>query len=137
MAGTGEREARSLLDALERAEAASVPLDLDLTGFDLGNASQRRLSPGWLAAVSNLLMGCFGDLPVRVALPVSHSARIQLLRGAFYVALAQRPGRVEYTTQDDASEVALSSSGGTWAPRRGPVPVLLEEARGTRLAERA
>ena len=135
--GTGEREVRSLLDALRRADAASARLDLDLTGFDLGNASQRRLSPGWLAVVSNLLIGRFGDLPIRVALPVAHSARIQLLRGAFYFALAQRPGPVKYASHDDASAAALSASEGIWAPRRGPVPVLLEEAPGTRLAERA
>ena len=135
--GTGEREVRSLLDALRRADAADAWLDLHLTGFDRGNASQRRLSPGWLAVVSNLLMGCFGDLPIRVALPQAPSARKQLLRGAFYFALAQRPGPVEFASHSDACAQALSASEGIWAPRRGPVPVLLEEAAGTPLAERA
>lgn len=134
---TGEREIRSLLDALCRADAAETPLGLDLTGFDLGNASRRRLSPSWLAVVSNLLMGRFSDLPIRVALPEASSARFQLLRGAFYFALAQRPGPVELASHGDASADALNSSKGIWAPRRGPVPVLLEEAAGTRLAERA
>ena len=135
--GTGEREVRSLLDALRRADAADTQFGLDLTGFDVGNASQRRLSPAWLAVVSNLLMGRFSDLPIRVALPEAPSARKQLLRGAFYFALAQRPGPVEFAAHGDASAQVLSSSKGIWAPRRGPVPVLLEEAAGTRLAERA
>ncbi|WP_419837052.1 hypothetical protein [Candidatus Poriferisodalis sp.] len=136
VAGTGEGEVQSLLAALRRAGAAGTRLRLDLTGFDLGNASRRRLSPAWLAVVSNLLVGRFSDLPIRVALPEAPSARMQLLRGAFYFALAQRRGPVEFASHDDASAKAVSSSEGIWAPRRGPVPVLLEEAAGTRLAER-
>lgn len=135
--GTGESEVQCLLEAFCRADAEGTRLSLDLTGFDRGNASQRRLSPAWLAVVSNLLMGRFSDLPIRVALPEAPSARIQLLRGAFYFALAQRPGPVAFASHDDASAAALNPSRGTWAPRRGPVPVLLEEAAGTRLAERA
>lgn len=134
--GTGEREIQGLLEAFRRADAAGTRLDVDLRGFDRGNASRRRLSPAWLAVVSNLLMGRFSDLPIRVALPQAPSARIQLLRGAFYFALAQRPGPVELASHNYGSVPALNASKGTWAPRRGPVPVLLEEAAGTRLAER-
>ncbi|MDE0136382.1 MAG: hypothetical protein OXM54_16265 [Acidimicrobiaceae bacterium] len=134
--GTGEREVQGLLEALHQADAAGTRLDIDLRAFDRGNASRRRLSPAWLAVVSNLLMGRFSDLPIRVALPEAPSAQIQLLRGAFYFALAQRRGPVELASLDADSVPALNASKGTWAPRRGPVPVLLEEAAGTRLAER-
>lgn len=136
VSGTSGREVQGLLESFRRADAAGTHLDVDLRGFDRGNASRRRLSPVWLAVVSNLLMGRFSDLPIRVALPHAPSARIQLLRGAFYFALAQRPGPVELASHDSDSVPALNASKGTWVPRRGPVPVLLEEAAGTRLAER-
>ena len=126
--GTGERDARDLLVALRRATSDDAPLGLDLSRLDEGNPSSSRVNSLWVSSLTNLLVGRFSDLPLRVALPAARAVRLQLLRGGLYYALAQRPGPVEYTASDDASEAALRSSAGTWAPSRGPV--LFDEASG-------
>ena len=126
--GTGERDLRDLLVALRRATSYDAPLGVDLSPLDEGNPSSRRVNSFWISCLTNLLVGRFSDLPLKVALPTARGVRLQLLRGGFYYALAQRPGPVEYTASDDASEAALSSSTSTWAPNRGPV--LFEEASG-------
>ena len=131
VAGTAERDVAGLLTALRRAASDHAPLSLDLSPLDEGNASARRIGPWWVASVTNLLAGRFSDLPLRIALPAERGVQLQLLRGGLYHALAQRPGRVDYTAIDDASEAALEASAGTWTPRKGPVPVLFEEASGT------
>ena len=133
--GTSERDVRYLLVALQRAVSDATPLSLDLSSLDEGNPSPRRVSPWWVSSFSNLLEGRFCDLPLRVALPTARGVRLQLLRGGFYYALAQRPGPVEYTACDDASEAALSDSAGTWTPRKGPV--LFREASGTPVGGRS
>ena len=133
--GTGERDVRELLGALRRAACDGAPLGLDLTALDEGNTSPRRVSPWWVSSLSNLLLGHFCDVPLRVGLPAARSVQLQLLRGGLYYSLAQRPGPVDYTASDDGSEAALGSSRGSWTPRRGPV--LFEEASGTPVAGRS
>ena len=133
--GTGERDVRDLLVALRRAVSDDAPLGLDFSSLDEGNPSPRRVSPWWVSSLTNLLAGRFCDLPLRVALPAARGVRLQLLRGGFYYALAQRSGPVDYTACDDASEAALSASTGTWTPRKGPV--LFKEASGTPVGGRS
>ena len=107
---------------------------MDLSSLDAGNPSKRRLSAWWVASISNLLLGRYGDLPITAVLPTSHSIQAQLLRGAFYFSLAQRAGPTEYVEQTDRSALLLENSRGNWAPRTGPV--LFPVADGTRLEER-
>ena len=135
MTGTGGRDLRDLLVALRRAASCDAVLGLDLSPLDEGNSSWRRVSSLWMSCLTNLLAGRFSNLPLRVALPAARGVRLQLLRGGFYYALAQRPGSVEYTGSDDASEAALSLSTGRWTPTRGPV--LFEEASGRHVGGRS
>jgi hypothetical protein len=134
VAGTGLADRRTLLGALARADAERTRLRLDLSALDEGNPSKRRLNGWWIAAMSNLLLGRYGALPVAVVLPRSNSIQVQLLRGAFYFSLAQRKGSVDYADQTDRSRQLLESSRGDWAPRNGPV--LFPVADGARLEDR-
>ena len=133
--GTAERDVQEILACLRRAFSDSAPLCLDLRSLDEGNASARRVGLWWVSSVTNLLAGHFSDLPLRVAMPAARGVQLQLLRGGLYHALAQRPGRVDYTTCNGLTEDALRSSTGAWAPKTGPV--LFGEASGTPVSERS
>lgn len=131
--GTGRRDRLALLGDLAAADAQGAILVLDLAPLDRGNASKRRLNGWWITVLSNLLLGRYGDLKLKVILPEAHSIQLQLLRGAFYFALAQRPGKTDYADRSARSQQLLESNSGTWSPRHGPV--LIPEALGEKLEE--
>ena len=133
--GTGERDLQDLLVAVRRAGSLDTSLRLDFSRLDDGHSSSRRIGAWWVSSLSNLLVGHFCDVPLRVALPAASGMRLQLLRGGLYYALAQRTGPVDYTTSDEASEAVLDSSKGAWTPRKGPV--LFREASGTPVGGRS
>lgn len=133
--GTGEANLDGLLAALMQSEAGSFDMGLDLSRFDRGDASHRRLSPRWLHAVANLVLGQFSEVPLRVTMPRERSARLQLMRSTFYYSLAQRQGRVEIDNLDNESQCLFLESKRSWSPPVGPV--LFAEADGARLAERS
>ena len=87
--GTGERDVRELLGALRRAASDGASLSLDLSSLDEGNPSPRRVSPWWVSSLSNLFVGHFCDVPLRVTLPAARGVQLQLLRGGLYYSLAQ------------------------------------------------
>lgn len=133
--GTSEADLHALHAALSQAETDSFGLGLDLSCFDQGGASHRRLNPRWLHALANLLLGQFSEVPLRLTLPQERSARLQMMRSTFYFSIAQRPGSVEVDNLDDESKCLLAENKQSWAPP--VVPVLFAEADGTRLAERS
>jgi len=84
---------------LERAEFENTPCELDLCDDAIaGSASPSavRLSIPAVMVVSNLLVGRFRDVPVTVRIPDSRGLNLQLARGGFFFALANRP-RVSWT----------------------------------------
>lgn len=132
--GTGQPQRLALLGSLARADAERTRLALDLSPLDEGNPSKRRPSGPWISMISNMLLGRYADLPIKVVLPESHSIQLQLLRNAFYFALAQRPGITEFSRKSDRSSSLLEKSSGQWTPRTGPV--LFPLADGDRVEER-
>ncbi|HEX8781322.1 MAG TPA: hypothetical protein VF728_09175 [Nocardioides sp.] len=132
--GTSRSDRLSLLGAMARADAERTVLVLDLTALDEGNPSKRRLTGWWVATVSNLLLGRFADLRVRVRHAESNSIQAALLRGGFYFALAQRPGVTEHPNARAVTRALVDASVGDWSPRSGPV--LFAEAPADRQAER-
>jgi hypothetical protein len=131
--GTGERDRARLLEDLARADALGTTLTLDLSPLDEGNASKRRVNGPWICLVSNMLVGRYSELPLKVRLPEEHGIQLQLLRSAFYFALSQRRGTTEHLHFSDRSSLLLDANAGAWSPRSGPV--LIPEANGERLEE--
>ena len=84
----------ALARQLERAQVERTPCELDLGDSAIaGSASPSavRLSIPAVMVVSNLLMGRFRDVPVDVRIPDSQGLNLQLARGGFFFALANRP----------------------------------------------
>lgn len=119
--GTSKADRLALLGALARADAERTLLFLDLEELDRGNASKRRLNGWWVATLSNLLLGRYGDLRLRVRHANARSIQLQLLRNGFYFALAQRPGTTDHPGASNEVRTLLSGSSGEWSPRNGPV----------------
>lgn len=133
--GTSGADLRSLVAALDEARDDHRALELSLACFDESGASHRRLSPLWVRAVGNLLLGDYNTLPLRIALPHERSVQLQLMRNGFYSALAQRPGETKLLDSEPESACLMSKSSGSWSPQTGPV--LFDEAAGTRLSRRS
>ena len=130
LAGTSAAERRILLRALGGAAAVGDSVHLDLSGLDSGEASKRRLQPSWwIPSLSNLLLGAYADLSLRVTLPQAGAIQVQLLRGGFYFSLAQRQGRTVIQALDATSSDYLEKSRETWNPRN---TALFPIAEGTR-----
>jgi hypothetical protein len=132
--GTSRAEQLALLGFLARADAERTTAELDLTPLDAGNPSKRRLGGQWVSVVSNLLIGRYADLPLVVRLPEANSIQLQLMRSAFYFALAQRPGLTTILAQSARSSSLIQANSGVWSPREGPV--LFPIAEGDKVEER-
>ena len=131
--GTASSDRKALLGALARADAESDTLALDLTRLDAGNASKRRLAGWWISVVSDLLLGRYGDLSIRVFLPSAPGIQSQLMRGGFYFSLAQRSGKTEHLSSNPRIKEMLDSNFSDWSPIYGPV--LLQTADAERLED--
>ncbi len=78
---------------LHWAESHGEALDLDLSegaSPELGNPSAVRLYVPSVMALANLLVGRFRDVPVTIRLPSARGLNLQLARGGFFFALANR-----------------------------------------------
>ena len=84
---------------LEEAEKRGTACDLDFSDeaiAGVAHPSAVRLSIPSIMVVSNLLVGRFREVPVDVRIPDSRGLNLQLARGGFFFALANRP-RVIWT----------------------------------------
>lgn len=80
---------------LEAAELRGTACELDLSNQAVaGSVSPTavRLSIPSVMVLSNLLVGRFRDVPLEVRIPDSRSLNLQLARGGFFFALANRSG---------------------------------------------
>ena len=87
-----------------QAEERQSPLLLDLSDDALAGSSTPvgvRLHIPSVMVLANLLVGRFRHLPMTVRVPDSKALNLQLARGGFFFALANRPG---VTWADDAPE---------------------------------
>ncbi|WP_420445934.1 ATP-binding protein [Candidatus Poriferisodalis sp.] len=80
---------RELRWAQEKGETFHLDLSEEASP-DLGNPSAVRLYIPSVMALANLLVGCFRDVPVTIRLPASRGLNLQLARGGFFYALANR-----------------------------------------------
>ncbi|MDE0268582.1 MAG: ATP-binding protein [Acidimicrobiaceae bacterium] len=84
---------------LETAESQDTACGLDLSDeaiSDQSNPSAVRLSIPSIMVVANLLVSRFRDVAITVQIPDSKGLNLQLARGGFFFALANRP-RVSWT----------------------------------------
>ncbi len=86
-------ELQEVARELRWAQAEGEPFHLNLSEVAsprLGNPSAVRLHIPSVMAMANLLVGCFRDVPVTVRLPAARGLNLQLARGGFFFALANR-----------------------------------------------
>lgn len=86
-------ELQEVARELRWAQSEREPFDLDLSersSPSLGNPSAVRLHIPSVMALANLLVGAFRDVPVTVRLPAARGLNLQLARGGFFFALANR-----------------------------------------------
>lgn len=79
---------------LQEAEARGTACDLDLSDeaiAGVAHPSAVRLPIPSIMVVSNLLVGRFREVPVKLQIPASRGLNLQLARGGFFFALANRP----------------------------------------------
>ena len=79
---------------LGRAESRDEVCRLDLSDEAIAGSAQPsavRLSVPAVMVISNLLMGRFREVPLRVRVPDSKGLNLQLARGGFFFAIANRP----------------------------------------------
>ena len=79
---------------LEEAELQDATCSLDFSDEAIAGAacpSRLRLSIPSIMVVSNMLVGRFREVPVAVRIPDSRGLNLQLARGGFFFALANRP----------------------------------------------
>jgi hypothetical protein len=87
---------KPVIDALELANAAGASLRLDLTPLDRDGAEHRRMPMAAGLLMSNLLLGCYGRLPIEVTWP-SEAVSAALERVGLPFAFAQRQGPTTFT----------------------------------------
>ncbi|MDE0497246.1 MAG: ATP-binding protein [Acidimicrobiaceae bacterium] len=86
-------ELQEVARELRWAQTKGELFHLDLTegsSLSLGNPSAVRLHIPSVMALANLLVGSFRDVPVTVRLPAARGLNLQLARGGFFFALANR-----------------------------------------------
>lgn len=83
-----------LADRLKTAERSGSPCVLDFADRAIAGSSSPsavRLSIPSVMVVANLLVGRFRDVPIALRIPSSKGLNLQLARGGFFFALANRP----------------------------------------------